>query len=240
LSTSVNPSRSEPDSLSTSTPTETSNRSSKTPTMSTFYTPCNEEFYNSYEYSNQDSSKFEIRLLELFPADENEFLEGNLTNCFLSDISHPGYQAILYCAGDPSETTRILINGTIFNLFASVGTALTRIRQTKEAAGNKAEHRQLLWIDQICINQSNRSERSSQVTLMRVVYENANQSLIWLGDGPFTRGLALLEHYSDILIKIETEMEGQATDEDTEIPRRFAGCLQNCLQRSNVCLKVMT
>ncbi len=39
-----------------------------------------------------------------------------------------------------------------------------------------------LWIDQICINQEDLGERSSQVQLMRRIYESAANVFIWLGD----------------------------------------------------------
>lgn len=38
-----------------------------------------------------------------------------------------------------------------------------------------------LWVDAICINQEDLWERSSQVRLMRLIYEGARNVLIWLG-----------------------------------------------------------
>ena len=38
-----------------------------------------------------------------------------------------------------------------------------------------------IWIDQICINQADTSERSSQVRLMKKIYSQAIRTLIWLG-----------------------------------------------------------
>jgi hypothetical protein len=39
----------------------------------------------------------------------------------------------------------------------------------------------LLWIDQLCINQSDMNERSSQVQLMSSIYSTARIVLVWLG-----------------------------------------------------------
>jgi hypothetical protein len=47
------------------------------------------------------------------------------------------------------------------------------------------------WIDQICINQSDESERSSQVKLMRDIYSKAIRTLIWIGDDDGGSNLAL-------------------------------------------------
>lgn len=38
-----------------------------------------------------------------------------------------------------------------------------------------------IWIDQICINQSNDSEKSDQIQLMTAIYTRAKQVLVWLG-----------------------------------------------------------
>ncbi|KAE9379878.1 hypothetical protein N431DRAFT_121536 [Stipitochalara longipes BDJ] len=47
------------------------------------------------------------------------------------------------------------------------------------------------WIDQICINQSDKPERDSQVKLMGRLYSRAIRTLIWLGDDGGNSHLAL-------------------------------------------------
>jgi hypothetical protein len=42
---------------------------------------------------------------------------------------------------------------------------------------------QMLWVDQICIYQSNLDERSQQVLLMKAVYENALMVFVYHGEG---------------------------------------------------------
>ena len=39
-----------------------------------------------------------------------------------------------------------------------------------------------LWIDQICINQEDMAERSTQVTLMGQIFEQAQCTVVWLGE----------------------------------------------------------
>lgn len=48
-----------------------------------------------------------------------------------------------------------------------------------------------LWIDGICINQEASGERSHQVKLMKAVYSNTEQALVWLGDGGQTSAVAV-------------------------------------------------
>jgi hypothetical protein len=42
-------------------------------------------------------------------------------------------------------------------------------------------NRELIWIDQLCINQDDEVEKSSQVAMMGGIYRGANETLIWLG-----------------------------------------------------------
>ena len=46
-----------------------------------------------------------------------------------------------------------------------------------------------LWVDAICINQSNVLERGHQVSIMADIYRNATRTIVWLGDSrpPFTK-----------------------------------------------------
>jgi len=52
-----------------------------------------------------------------------------------------------------------------------------------------------LWVDAICINQSDENERSSQVNLMSTIYRAARRVLVWLGkEDQFTTDACLLLH----------------------------------------------
>jgi hypothetical protein len=65
------------------------------------------------------------------------------------------YEAISYCAGDPTDCGIIYINGSTFNIFRSLYETLKEIRNL--------DKERILWIDQICINQTDILERNSQV-----------------------------------------------------------------------------
>ncbi|KAF4993519.1 hypothetical protein FGRMN_6448 [Fusarium graminum] len=87
----------------------------------------------------------------------------------------PEYTAISYCWDDPTEVARIEFqNGdslplsrTLFDLFNSL---------------KKKSSRFTLWIDAICINQENTSEKEVQVPLMGRIYSCAKEVLVWLGN----------------------------------------------------------
>jgi hypothetical protein len=50
------------------------------------------------------------------------------------------------------------------------------------------KNNRLLWIDAVCINQNDTTEKSIQVTMMDIIYKRASRVLIYLGesDGPDT------------------------------------------------------
>src|SRR5271169_1833250 len=60
-----------------------------------------------------------------------------------------------------------------------------RIGSNLAAALRKLRDRQqerVLWPDAICINQNNWTEKGRQVPIMRDIYANARQVIVWLGE----------------------------------------------------------
>jgi Heterokaryon incompatibility protein (HET) len=49
----------------------------------------------------------------------------------------------------------------------------------------------MIWIDQLCINQADLSERSQQVLLMADIYRQAQTTIIWLGESAENSDLAM-------------------------------------------------
>lgn len=155
----------------------------------------------SYQYSPLDTGKREIRVLTLLPgleptADRHEssglrsrfpwinyslmsfssYVRDSPISCILDTVSLtacPGYIALSYAWGDPRLVRSIVINGTEVLVTESVYVALQHLRQ---------EHEPLtLWIDALCINQSDKDEKRAQVLQMRKIYEEAKCVLAWLG-----------------------------------------------------------
>ncbi|KAH8588713.1 heterokaryon incompatibility, partial [Bisporella sp. PMI_857] len=55
-----------------------------------------------------------------------------------------------------------------------------------------------IWIDALCINQGDLSEKSKQIPIMRCIYENAEQVIIWLGleDQCIRKALTLIQMFN--------------------------------------------
>jgi hypothetical protein len=84
------------------------------------------------------------------------------------------YTALSYVWGVPVFDEAIRFADKTVTISSSLATALYRLRST--------QHSIFLWIDQVCINQLNIAEKQQQIPLMGLIYTNATNTLIWLGD----------------------------------------------------------
>jgi Heterokaryon incompatibility protein (HET) len=132
----------------------------------------------SYIYSPIAARSF--RILKIFSGSSYQ----SILRCELIEASldnRPGYEAISYTWGGQTPSQIIICEGRQLLVTRNCETALRHFRP-----GTKGEHR-LLWIDSVCINQSTDSEsmkeRQAQLCLMGRIYSEADQVLVWLGDG---------------------------------------------------------
>ncbi len=91
-----------------------------------------------------------------------------------------------------------------------------------------------LWVDQICIDQTNNNERSQQVLLMDKIYEGSIQTIIWLGEedqhrGPFEEMMYLLNDEADPKADVATVTKAFAADRGVGNRRKDA--VTNLLNR---------
>ncbi|KAK1759083.1 heterokaryon incompatibility protein-domain-containing protein [Echria macrotheca] len=135
--------------------------------------PSDPQLPDSFEYSSlpDDGSSVCIRLLELLPGKGGEEIRIKLSPVSLSQEIK--YEALSYCWGSAKTTGFILCNGKSFAVTANLMGALEMLRQEDSTSR--------LWIDAVCINQGSISERNQQVAVMRDIYSNANQTIVWLG-----------------------------------------------------------
>jgi hypothetical protein len=110
----------------------------------------------------------------LFAGSVDEPLQGKLIETPL-DNQHT-YTALSYAWGGNVRSKEIRIEGTAFPITPSLEPALLRIRTCIKSANIGT----CLWIDSICINQEDESEKSCQVQLMADIYQQATQVLVFL------------------------------------------------------------
>ena len=86
------------------------------------------------------------------------------------------YVALSYCWGDAGTTREIIVNGYSVHVTVNLEAALRQLRDS-----HRIKQGLKLWVDAICIDQSNLEERGQQVGRMRDIYASAWHVVIWLG-----------------------------------------------------------
>jgi hypothetical protein len=123
----------------------------------------------------------EVRLLELHPGDHDQEIRCTLHHHRL-DVS-TSYEALSYTWGYQQDKVPISIGNNPFEVTVDLAAALRRFRDRQTS--------RLLWIDQICINQTDFAERNAQVSLMRRIYESAARVIVWLGEEDESSNMAM-------------------------------------------------
>jgi hypothetical protein len=134
---------------------------------------------SQYRYSTLSSGA--IRLLRLMPP-ANESTERTKLQCELFDYSLQDlakgthlYEALSYTWGGEEKPYSITIEEQTLDVTTNLYAALLRLRDRSLD--------RILWVDAICIDQSNLEERKQQVQLMAKIYSKAHRVIVWLGRG---------------------------------------------------------
>lgn len=129
---------------------------------------------SSYLYDALDPSFSQIRLVGLAPAT----LGNAPVYCVLKTVSlfsrECEYEAVSYTWGAKANQFNITINERTIRVSKNLFVALRGLRQ--------ATSTRVLWVDAICIDQTNLEEKSQQICQMRNVYDNVSAVLVFLGD----------------------------------------------------------
>ncbi|CAN9138058.1 unnamed protein product [Alternaria alternata] len=121
--------------------------------------------YQSLAGSNQ------IRLITILHREQESAIQLELEQVdFNSDHK---YECLSYAWGHDDCGRFITVNGSSFLVSSTLYVALEHLRYRSQECK--------LWIDAICIDQANTSERNSQVAIMRQIYRNAARVIIWIG-----------------------------------------------------------
>src|SRR5436305_15312107 len=149
-----------------------------------------DHFELDFEYSPLPGPR-SLRLLKI-ERDANVD-EGGPTYCKMETFSftdRPKYVALSYTWGEPKglredtgeqnhaplKCSPLLVNGRRF-----VGIPLNLSQALLQFRGPQFQHHHHMWIDAICINQSDLAEKASQVNLMGDIYRDAEFVIAWLG-----------------------------------------------------------
>lgn len=134
-----------------------------------------------------------IRLLTLHPGLPTDPIALSLNEFFIKpgDVTHD-FEALSYTWDGQVPSHVTVCNGVQYSVTKNIRDALVALRQPDQL--------RKLWIDQLCINQSDLEERSQQVSIMSEIYSTAKRVIIWLGDANehTERVFELLEIFASI------------------------------------------
>ncbi|KAH0556412.1 hypothetical protein GP486_005667 [Trichoglossum hirsutum] len=134
-------------------------------------------------YEPLDKSREEIRLLEILPPTDVDYT----IRCRLKTVPvhRCRFIAISYVWGDLSMTENIVVNGerkpvatTLISCLYNIRTAISTNVDTQS---EWASLPRLVWVDAVCVNQSDIEERNHQIQLMGQIYTGASVVVSWLG-----------------------------------------------------------
>ncbi|KAI1504978.1 hypothetical protein F5X99DRAFT_405613 [Biscogniauxia marginata] len=153
-----------------------------------------------------------IRLLELLPGKRDEPVRCMLAETELNEIR--SYEALSYVWGDPNDTITVFINNAAFKITRNLHSALLRLR---DSTSNRT-----LWVDAICINQTDLTEKQHQIAIMGDIYRQATSVILWLGE-PQESGLHSNSEVQQFVSRPELEPSRQTSiqsmlDHDHEQP----------------------
>ncbi len=126
-----------------------------------------------FSYPPIDLDCREIRLLYLYPLGYHRSREAQIT-CTLSKalVDEATFEALSYTWGDARNRTAIVLDGVEVSVTTRLYEALTELRPTEDAIPR------VLWVDALCINQSDSDERTHQVSLMAQIYSRTAAVII--------------------------------------------------------------
>lgn len=86
----------------------------------------------------------------------------------------PTYEALSYTWGDPKDTEPITVNNQTMRVTKNLNIALLALRKENED--------RMMWIDALCIDQTNLQGRDEQINRMLAIYQRATRTIAWLGE----------------------------------------------------------
>lgn len=152
----------------------------------------------------------EIRLVKLLPKDENEKLK-YIPVCYILHASlhdKPKFVALSYVWGAATEERMILVDDSQFRVTKNLYDTMMVLRLPKEYV--------IIWIDFLCINQSENKEKSWQVRLMAYIYQQASKVVAWLGPAKSDSDLVM-----DYLNSFGAKAEACGIDNGPELAQKL-------------------
>jgi hypothetical protein len=153
----------------------------------------------NYVFSCLPDGPKDFRLLKLWPSTspDTECVRCDLIPCRIDEMKGK-YDTLSYSWGSQRQDFPVLISDgkddttptRAVRVTPHLYDALLRLRDTDQPV--------LLWIDQICIDQTSNEEKNAQVARMADIYRSARKSVVWLGSCRGDDKVLLVELFSKL------------------------------------------
>ena len=160
-----------------------------------------------YTYSALSAKTSMIRLVEVLPGGTIDQIRCCLHHVDLDDLPRSqsssferiNYDALSYTWDAQAFYQFVWCDDKVLPITQNLHNALKRMRRSSSSI--------MLWVDAICINQTDVAERNRQVGLMRQIFNRASQVTAWLGeeDTDTKSAFALVEKISAVTTNITQE-----------------------------------
>ncbi|RYP40495.1 hypothetical protein DL767_001624 [Monosporascus sp. MG133] len=156
-----------------------------------------------------------IRLVRIVPDDEN--IHGLKLELELASMDDPiPYVALSYTWGcaelnfETGEEAYAQNNFYVECQGASVKVSENLFDFLQHANNDPLTKEQYYWIDQVCINQADESERGNQVGMMGAIFKSAREVHVWLGkNNPPPEFIWVCRNFIPAVLSLERDLESR-------------------------------
>lgn len=135
-----------------------------------------DKFLYLFQHRRFDLERPGLRLMRLVAGGAKSDLECHIFQAYMdTHKANIPYKALSYVWGSDKLSHRLTANGQVLYITSMLYDALWCLRHPRED--------RILWVDAICIDQSNVRERGHQVRQMSQIYTGAERVIFWLGSG---------------------------------------------------------
>lgn len=160
--------------------------------------PCRADVY---QHSRLVQDRKQIRVLVLLPDTWHSPIEGSIQLEVIPDQA-VNYETVSYAWGNDTHRLSMTVDGCSLSVPVNTVAALRRLRLL--------DRPRRIWIDAVCIDQQNVDERNHHVAMMREIYSNASENLIYLGEASSKTTKAAVDSLSAISAEIRGATYGRA------------------------------
>ena len=132
------------------------------------------------------------------------------------------YRCLSYCWQTIEREADIICDGFRFPVTNNLLSALRSLRDPRANL--------LIWIDQICINQEDHLERGHQVSIMKKIFNQAKEVIVWLGEED-VQSRKLCEYAKRMERGRQSPKNPQRILKKLLNPRQLQDAIQNLLER---------